>query len=158
MAKRVGRKSAAQTPAPKSDRIKRSKINKAGSAASKKSASSIVVSEKVLKTLKDKADKYNENHTNKVSVNTLKAVFRRGAGAYSTSHRPTITGGAPNSRNAWSFARVNKFLLKKGGTKVKAAYVQDDDLLAKGGQIYNDKELLAKWKKGESIGYCRSTP
>ena len=153
MANRVGRKSAAQTPAPKSDRIKGSKTNKAGSAASKKSASSIVVSEKVLKTLKDKADKYNENHSNKVSVNTLKAVFRRGAGAYSTSHRPTITGGAPNSRNAWSFARVNKFLLKKGGTKVKAAYVQDDDLMAEGGQIYNDKELLAKWKKGESIGF-----
>ena len=122
-----------QTPAPKSDRIKGSKTNKAGSAASKKSASSIVVSDKVLKTLKDKADKHNENHTNKVSVNTLKAVFRRGSGAYSTSHRPTITGGAPNSRNAWSFARVNKFLLKKGGTKVKAAYVQDDDLLEKGG-------------------------
>jgi len=131
----MGRKSAAQTPAPKSDRIKGSKTNKAGSAASKKSASSIVVSDKVLKTLKDKADKYNENHTSKVSVNTLKAVFRRGSGAYSTSHRPTITGGAPNSRNAWSFARVNKFLLKKGGTKVKAAYVQDDDLMAKGGII-----------------------
>lgn len=55
--------------------------------------------------------------------------MRRGMGAYSTSHRPTITGGAPNSRQAWGFARVNKFLLKKGGTKVKAAYVQDDDLL-----------------------------
>lgn len=135
MAKRMGRKSAAQTPAPKSDRIKGSKINKAGSAASKKTASSIVVSDKVLKTLKDKADKYNENHSSKVSVNTLKAVFRRGAGAYSTSHRPTITGGAPNSRNAWSFARVNKFLEKKAGKPVKKAYVQDDDLLAKGGQL-----------------------
>jgi hypothetical protein len=55
--------------------------------------------------------------------------MRRGMGAYSTSHRPTITGGAPNSRQAWGFARVNKFLLKKGGTKVKASYVQDDDLL-----------------------------
>ena len=159
----MAKKSAAKTPAPKSDRIKGSKINKAGSAASKKSAASIVVSEKVLKTLKDKADKYNETHTSKVSVNTLKAVFRRGSGAYSTSHRPTITGGAPNSRNAWSFARVNKFLLKKGGTKVKAAYVQDDDLMANGGMLgdimgeggktYNDKELLERYKKGESIGF-----
>jgi predicted ABC-type ATPase len=61
--------------------------------------------------------------------------MRRGMGAYSTSYRPTITGGAPNSRQAWGFARVNKFLLKKGGTKVKAAYVQDDDLMAKGGKI-----------------------
>ena len=153
MSARKGRKSVAQTPAPKSDRIKGSKTNKPGSAASKASAKSIQLSEKVVKTLKDKADKYNETHSSKVSVNTLKAVFRRGAGAYSTSHRPTITGGAPNSRNAWSFARVNKFLLKKGGTKVKAAYVQDDDLMAKGGKVFNDTELLAKWKKGESIGF-----
>jgi hypothetical protein len=61
--------------------------------------------------------------------------MRRGMGAYSTSHRPTITGGAPNSRQAWGFARVNKFLLKKGGTKVKAAYVQDDDLMENGGEV-----------------------
>jgi len=135
MSARKGRKSVAQTPAPKSDRIKGSKTNKPGSAASKKSSASIELSDKVIKTLKDKADKYNETHSSKVSVNTLKAVFRRGSGAYSTSHRPTITGGAPNSRNAWSFARVNKFLLKKGGTKVKAAYVQDDDLMAKGGIV-----------------------
>ena len=156
MSARKGRKSVAQTPAPKSDRIKGSKTNKPGSAASKASAKSIQLSEKVVKTLKDKADKYNETHSSKVSVNTLKAVFRRGSGAYSTSHRPTITGGAPNSRNAWSFARVNKFLLKKGGTKVKAAYVQDDDLMANGGMLgktYNDKELLERYKKGESIGF-----
>lgn len=132
---RKGRKYAAQTPAPKSDRIYGSKTNKAGSAASKESAKSIELSDKIVNTLKDKAEKYNETHKNDVSVNTLKAVFRRGSGAYSKSHRPTITGGAPNSRNAWSFARVNKFLDKKSGNKVKAAYVQDDDLLANGGVL-----------------------
>jgi hypothetical protein len=135
MPKRKGRKSVAQTPAPKSDRIHGSKTNKAKSADSSKSAKSIVFSEKVLNALKTKADMYNETHSGKVSVNTLKAVFRRGAGAYSTSHRPTITGGAPNSRNAWSFARVNKFLEKKAGKPVKKAYVQDDDLMAKGGEL-----------------------
>jgi hypothetical protein len=134
---RQGRKSAAQTPAPKSERIHGSKTNKAGSAASKESAKSIKLSEKVVNTLKDKAEKYNETHKNDVSVNTLKAVFRRGSGAYSNTHRPTITGGAPNSRNAWSFARVNKFLEKKSGHQVKKAYVQDDDLLANGGQLKN---------------------
>ena len=134
----------AQTPAPKSDRIKGSNKNKVGSAASKKSAASIVLSDEVIKALKAKADKYNETHTSKVSLNTLKAVFRRGSGAYSTSHRPTITGGVPNSRNAWSYARVNKFLLKKGGTKVKAAYVQDDDLMAKGGFLNKIANSLKK--------------
>lgn len=135
--KRSGRKSAAQTPAPPSERIKGSKRNPKGSAASSESANKINLSENIVRVLKDKADAYNEKHPkNKVSVSTLKAVFRRGAGAYSSSHRPTITGGRPNSRTAWAYARVNKFLLKKGGTKVKAAYVQDDDLMEKGGEIF----------------------
>ena len=124
-----GGKTIAQTPAPKKDRVFGSSKNKAGSASSKKAASKIELNESIVKTLGEKAKKYNENHSSKVSTSTLKAVMRRGMGAYSTSHRPTITGGAPNSRQAWGFARVNKFLLKKAGTKVKAAYVQDDDLL-----------------------------
>ena len=34
----------------------------------------------------------------------LKAVYRRGAGAYSTSHAPKM------SRDGWAMARVNAFL------------------------------------------------
>ena len=124
-----GGKTIAQTPAPKKDRVYGSSKNKVGSASSQKSAMSIKLDEGIVKTLTNKAKEYNENHSSKVSTSTLKAVMRRGMGAYSTSHRPTISGGAPNSRQAWGFARVNKFLLKKGGTKVKKAYVQDDDLL-----------------------------
>lgn len=131
--KRRGRKSAAQTPAPRSERIVGSSKNPKGSASSKSSASKIQISKEVEEVLKKKAKDYNESHQSKVTLATLKAVFRRGAGAYSSSHRPTIGGGKPNSRTAWAYARVNKFLLKKGGTKVKAAYVQDDDLMAKGG-------------------------
>ncbi len=140
MPKRRGRKSAAQTPAPRSERIYGSKKNKPGSASSEKSASKIVLSQEITDALKKKADEYNEKHSNKVSLSDLKAVFRRGAGAYSKTHRPTITGGRPNSRNAWAYARVNKFLKKKAGQKVKAAYVQDDDLLKDGGRL---EELLA---------------
>lgn len=131
--KRQGRKSAAQTPAPAKERIKGSSVNKSGSASSSKSAKEINFSESIISTLEKKRDEYNAKHPNsKVTLATLKAVFRRGAGAYSSSHRPTITGGAPNSRSAWAFARVNKFLLKKAGNKVKAAYVQDDDLMQRG--------------------------
>jgi GNAT superfamily N-acetyltransferase len=84
-----------------------------------------------MSTLSKKLDEFKEKYPSKknVSLNDLKAVYRRGSGAYSQSHRPTITGGKPNSRAAWSFARVNKFLEKAAGKKVKAAYVQDDDLL-----------------------------
>jgi hypothetical protein len=146
--KRRGRKSASQTPAPPKDRIKGSSTNPKGSAASQSSASSITLSDKIIATLEKKKDEYNAKHSSKVSLNTLKAVMRRGMGAFSTSYRPTITGGRPNSRQAWGFARVNKFLLKKGGTKVKAAYVQDDDLMERGGvldfgdfYIWSNKEV-----------------
>ena len=134
--KKGGKVSASKTPAPKKDRVFGSDKNKVGSAASKESAKKINLSEDIITTLSNKAKEYNkENSGNKVTLNTLKAVMRRGMGAYSTSHRPTITGGAPNSRQAWGFARVNKFLKKKSGEKVKAVYVQDDDLLEMGGTI-----------------------
>lgn len=128
--KRSGRKSAAQTPAPKSERIKGSIKNKKGSAASKSSARSISFSASLLETIRKKVSAFNAKYPrNKVSLATAKAVVRRGMGAYSTSHRPTISGGAPNSRTAWGIARLNKFLLKKAGKSVKKAYIQDDDLL-----------------------------
>lgn len=134
--KRRGRKSAAQTPAPQKERVYGSAKNPVGSAASKTSASKIQLSDAIVKTLEDKRNDFNDKHpTKKVSLATLKAVMRRGMGAYSKSHRPTITGGAPNSRQAWGFARVNKFLKKYAGQQVKAAYVQDDDLLEKGGKL-----------------------
>ena len=127
---RQGRKSAAQTKAPIKDRIKGSKINKKGSASSTARASSILLSDEIISALTKKAEEFNkDNKDNKVSVTTLKAVFRRGAGAFSTSHRPNMT------RNGWAYARVNKFLEKKAGEPVKKAYVQDDDLMENGGVI-----------------------
>jgi len=123
-------KSLSKTPAPKSDRIYGSKVNPKGSASSEKSASKIVLSDDIIDGLKNKLSEFKENHTNKnITLNDLKAVYRRGLGAYSSSHRPTISGGKPNSRNAWAMARVNAFLRKAGGGEHKKAYVQDDDLM-----------------------------
>jgi len=161
MPKRSGRKSAAQTPAPAKERIFGSKKNPKGTAASESSAKSIKLSPSVMSSLKRKLDEFKEKYPRKsnITLNDLKAVYRRGAGAYSSSHRPFITGGAPNTRNAWAMARVNKFLKKAAGQQVKAAYVQDDDLMADGGEVmakggqYNDKELLEKYKSGKNIGF-----
>lgn len=127
---RKGPKSLSQTPAPKKDQISGSLKNPKGSAKSMESAKSIQFSEATDKTIKTKVMAHNLKYpTKKITVATAKAVVRRGMGAYSVSHRPTISGGAPNSRTAWGIARLNKFLLKKAGKHVKQAYVQDDDLL-----------------------------
>ena len=112
--KRVGRKSLAQTKAPKKDRIIGSKKNVVGSAKSTANAKSIQFSSKVANTIKNEVSEYNkENPSKKINANTAKAVVRRGMGAYSTSHRPTISDNKPNSRTAWGLARLNAFMRKK---------------------------------------------
>mgnify|MGYP006274897569 CR=1 FL=1 len=138
--KRVGRKSVAQTPSPKRERIYGSKVNKPSSASSKSSASQIEFSDALIDAIANKVKEYNEkNAKKKITLPTAKAVVRRGMGAYSKTHRPTISGGAPNSRQAWGLARLNAFMRKKSGSTtangvvksdtIKKAYVQDDDLL-----------------------------
>jgi lambda family phage portal protein len=129
---RPGPKSAAQTPAPPKERIKGSKENPEGTAATRSKAGDIEISEANEQALKDKIAEFIKDHPQRKvpSLGTLKKVFRRGAGAFSTSFRPTITGGKPNSRNAWAMARVNKFLKMAGGGEVKESYRKaDGDLL-----------------------------
>ena len=105
-----------KTPAPKKERIYGSKVNKPKSAASKSQAKSIEFSEKTLESIKSMVSEHNSKHPKrKVDVATAKAVVRRGMGAYSSSHRPTISGGRPNSRVAWGLARLRAFFLKKIG-------------------------------------------
>jgi hypothetical protein len=138
--KRQGRKSLAQTPAPKKERVYGSKVNKPKSASSISKAKNIEFNDSLIDAIANKVSKYNEkNSTKKITLATAKAVVRRGMGAYSTSHRPTISGGAPNSRQAWGLARLNAFMRKKSGSSTangvvsssitKKAYIQDDDLL-----------------------------
>ena len=131
MPKRSGRKSESQTPAPPKDRISGSKKNPKGSASSEKSAKKIKLSPEIVASLLRKLKEFKAENpkTKNITFGDLKAVYRRGLGAYSSTHRPTISGGKPNTRNAWAMARVNKFLKKASGEEVKKAYVQDDDLM-----------------------------
>lgn len=117
-AARPGPKSGAQTPAKPSERKKGSSKNKPGSAG--KGGSSITFSEKVLTSLKNKVKEHNAKHKKKVTLSQLKKVYRRGAGAFSQSHRPGM------SRGGWAMARVNMFLKMKRGGKVKDSYRKAD--------------------------------
>lgn len=138
--KRRGKKGIAQTPAPKRERIYGSRRNVKGSASDESVAYSISFSDSVLESIKSKLSKYNKkNPSNKISLATAKAVVRRGMGAYSNSHRPSISDGAPNSRTAWGLARLSAFMRRKTGSptangvvdsrRLKMSYVQDDDLM-----------------------------
>lgn len=128
--KRGGR-TIAQTPAPKKERIYGSNTNKEKSSESNTSAKQIVFNDNTLKSIKNKVDKHNEENPDKlITLSSAKAVVRRGMGAYSLSHRPTIKGGKPNSRVAWGLARLNAFIYKvKNGVSKSGKYTQDDDLI-----------------------------
>ena len=118
LAARPGPKSGAQTPAKPSEKKKGSSKNKPGSAGEK--GGKITFSEKVLTSLKNKVKEHNAKHKKKVTLGQLKKVYRRGAGAFSQSHRPGMT------RGGWAMARVNMFLKMKRGGKVKDSYRKAD--------------------------------
>lgn len=121
--------SRADAPAPPKDQIEGSDVNKPESASDK--SGDIEMTDAIETALENKVKEHNAEmkkaklaNWTKVRVGSLKAVYRRGAGAYSTSHRPGV------SRAAWAMARVNAFLyLAKNGNPQNEAYVGDNDLL-----------------------------
>jgi hypothetical protein len=116
-------RTVSQTPAPKKDKVKGSSKNKKGSASGTRK---VVFSKATENTLSTKVKEHNEKapEGRKASLGMLKAVYRRGAGAFSTSHRPGM------NRNQWAMGRVNAFLkLLKSGKPTNSAYTTDNDLL-----------------------------
>lgn len=146
-----GGRTISQTPAPKKDQIKGSDKNKEGSAKDTSSAKKIKFSNDVLEKIQNSVDKHNKKHPNKkITLDSAKAVVRRGMGAYSQTYRPTISGGKPNSRVAWGLARLNAFLYKIVNGKSKSGkYSQDNDLI---------EELGYKVAKYEIGGIFQGTP
>jgi len=125
-----GGRTVSQTPAPASDRIKGSKVNPKGTASTSSKASTIKFSDKVLSSIQSLIDEHNKKYpSKKITLEVAKAVVRRGMGAYSSSHRPTISGGQPNDRTAWGLARLKAFIYKAQKGKSKSGkFSQDNDL------------------------------
>lgn len=120
-----------KTPAKPSERITGSRVNKPGSAAG--SRGGIKLSAAVEASLSEKVKEHNDRmgklgkDDRKVTLGMLKAVWRRGAGAFSQTHRPKMT------RQQWAMGRVNAFLkLTSSGKPSNPKYTTDNDLLPKG--------------------------
>ena len=91
-----------------------------------------VVPKEVEPILQKKSDEFNERYKEKlgygVTVAKLRAVYKRGVGAFQTSHSPAV-----KSERQWALARVNAFLyLVKNGRPQNKKYTSDYDLLPKG--------------------------
>jgi len=148
-AKRPGPKSGAQTPAEPSERKKGSKKNPKGSAGEK--GGKITFSEKTTNALKEKVKEHNSKHSKKVTLGQLKKVYRRGSGAFSSSHRPNM------SRHGWAMARVNMFLKMMRGGKVKDSYRKaDQDIASASNTNWAAEAMSSLWenirKKKERMG------
>ena len=144
-----GGRTISQTPAPKKDQVKGSDINKKSSSKDLSSAKLIKFDDKTLEAIKNKVKEHNGEHPDKkINLSSAKAVVRRGMGAYSKSHRPTISGGKPNSRVAWGIARLNAFTYKIVNGKSKSGkYSQDDDLIEELGYKVANYENGGKMSK-----------
>jgi hypothetical protein len=128
-------KRLAATPAKPSERVRGSSSNAEDSASSVRKASSISLSPEQEKALVVKSREHNvamkkagKPKWSYTSSPALKAVMRRGMGAFSSSHRPDVS-----SRQQWGMGRVNAFLviLEKGAPNNRK-YTTDNDLLRAG--------------------------
>jgi len=143
------RKDDPKTPAPKADQRTGSTRNPKGSASGTRG--DIKISASTEKALENLRDEHNDRYTadgRKVDLGMLKAVYRRGAGAFSTSHRPSVT-----SREQWALARVKAFLKLVGTGERKKAYNTDLDLLPKEHPQHREKELAEKPAKYSHIDF-----
>ena len=102
------------------------------------------VSARVEKALKKKVDDHNESvsaATKKTNLRTLKAVFKRGVGAYNTnpeSVRPSV-----NSADQWAMARVNSYLYALKNGKFRGGK-HDTDLFPEGHPLSSKNEKKAE--------------
>ena len=117
------------TPAKGSERRRGSSRNKPGTASGTRGG--IKISKATEQTLRDKVEAHNGDHgakSKRADLGMLKAVYRRGAGAFSGSHSPRV-----RSREQWALARVNAFIrILATGKPRNPKYNTDNDLLPSG--------------------------
>jgi len=95
---------AQSTPAPPEDRIKGGRNTGRGKANAPSPKFNDRTNVALKRLVKGHNDSFGDDPRKKATLPMLRKVYLRGAGAYSTSHRPGV------SRAAWSFGRVRAFL------------------------------------------------
>ena len=136
---------------PKEDRGRTgSDTNKAGDSTTTRGGTT--VPDDVEKTLKDKIEEHNKKNpqdSQKATLGMLKAVWRRGSGAYSVG----TPGKRGMQRSQWAMARVNAFLNILAGNQsgYDKDYKQDNDLLPKGHPKASEKMSMVFASEDQQI-------
>jgi len=138
-------------PASPDEQIKGSSMNKPGSASGK--SGNITINAATEKAIQNKVTAHNDQMETddrpswtRVRAGSLRSVYRRGAGAYSTSNRPGI------GRAQWAMARVNAFLfLASSGAPKNPKYITDNDLLNEDHPRYSKQERAISYKPTQGM-------
>jgi hypothetical protein len=116
----------------------------------KSSRGGIEVSAEVEQTLRDKIKEHNDKNpqdSQKADMGMLKAVWRRGAGAYSVG----TPGRKGMTRSQWAMGRVNAFLRILGGSAPSDKdYTQDNDLLPKSHPKHSEEKMSSYEQFGQN--------
>jgi len=103
--------------------------------SSKNKKEPVVFSSKIIAFLESKVERHNNRRSEKVTLDQIKKVYRRGSVAFSSSHRPG------KSRAQWAIARVNAFLKMASGGEVKESYRAADGDIARGSEDYYNEQV-----------------
>lgn len=140
---------AQSTPAPPEDRIKGGRNTGRGKANAPSPKFNDRTNVALKRLVKGHNDSFGDDPRKKVTLPMLRKVYLRGAGAYSTSHRPGV------SRAAWSFGRVRAFLkmlknLKPDDPKYNGP---DNDLLPAAHPLSSKKKRKEQMNAEEGMYY-----
>jgi len=140
---------AQSTPAPPSDRIKGGRNTGRGKANAPSPKFNDRTNVALKRLVKGHNDSFGDDPRKKATLPMLRKVYLRGAGAYSTSHRPGVT------RAAWSFGRVRAFLkmlknLKPDDPKYNGP---DNDLLPSAHPLSSKKKRKEQMNTEEGMYY-----
>lgn len=137
------------TPAPPEDRIKGGRNTGKGTADSPSPDFNAQTTIALKRLVKKHNDEVGDDSRKRATLPMLKKVWLRGAGAFSTSHRPGMT------RSQWAFGRVRAFLkmltnLKPDDPKYNGP---DNDLLPADHPLSSKKEESQMDYKYEGMKY-----
>ena len=98
-------------------------------------------SDKIFAILQHKVEDHNEKYSQKITINQLIRVYKRGEKVTKSMFSPSI------STAHWAMARVNIFLKLAGERKVDKTYQKNDNDILKGTEFpYTQEQKEAYWK------------
>lgn len=104
-------------------------------------------SDKIFAILQHKVEDHNEKYSQKISLNQLIRVYKRGENITNSMFTPSL------STAHWAMARVNLFLKLAAERKVDKNYQKDDNDILEGKEFSYSQELKEDFWKFDKLDF-----